>query len=378
MNKNAKLDELLCYIEENIDLEHLRKVESLHLDILGYKKVNRLPLTIIFPVDTTFTPYKYKESFEDPEKMLFNELLFSFSSIYNSVTLKDYFPLHIRSNHGIGIMPSVFGAESKILEDNMPWVDHLESMESVKSIIKKGIPEFNSSLAGKVIETYKYFIDRLKEYPKCFKGIHISQPDLQGPFDIAHLLIGSNIFYELYDNADVIHELLDVITQTYIKFRRHIARLLTDEAGDDAVYVHGSIYGGKVVIKDDTATVNLSQNMYDEFSKQYNEKILEAFRGGSIHHCGLERPWHFKSMISKWLKGINYGNPEMHNIKKSFEYWEKYNVPIIFYGYNQDISFLNQMNTCQIDTGVSLAVKANNFQEAKDILFRYEEKSLRE
>ena len=161
-------------------------------------------------------------------------------------------------------------------------------------------------------------------YPKCREAIRISQPDLQGPFDIAHLLIGTEIYYMLYDRSKIVHELLDVITETYISFRKYIEGLLTDSAGEDAVYVHGSIYKGKVVIKDDTAAVNLSKDMYGEFSKQYNQRIFEAFGGGSLHHCGQERDWHFDSMNGEYLMAVNYGNPEMHDIVSVYKYWSRY------------------------------------------------------
>jgi len=362
-----KLDILLEFLEENVDLNHIREVERIHLDTIEYKEVDYLPLSVIFPIDERFTPFPYVETFDDPEKMLFNELLWSFSSIYNSVQLKDHFPFHIRSNHGVGILASLFDANWKIIDNNMPWVDHLE-IKKIKALITKGVPNFYRGIGKKVIETYKYFNDKLKEYPKCFQAIHISQPDLQGPFDIAHLLIGKDIFYKVYDEPEILHELLEIITETYINFRKFIDSLLTDQAGKRAVYVHGCIYGGKVVVKDDTAVINLSSEMYDEFSKPYNEKILEAFSGGSLHYCGEERQWHFESLNSKWLKGINYGNPEMHNLKTLYKYWGKNNVPILWWGYNQNYGFIDEVYRLKISTGITLATKAESFTQAKKIL----------
>ena len=367
-NKHDKLNVLLDWLEEHIDLGHTSKVEKAHVRALEYQQMETLPLSVIYPVEQGIVPYPYSEAFYDPEKMLYNELVLSFNSILNSVRLKDYFPLHIRSNHGIGIIASMFGAEIKLIEDNMPWVEPLGDIKKIEKAINGGVPDFNSGLGKKVIETHAFYLDKLKQYPKCSKAIHISQPDLQGPFDIAHLLMGTDIYYRLYDGSKIIHELLDVITETYIGFRKYIDGQLTDRAGDDCMYVHGAIYKGKVVLKDDTAAVNLSQEMYDEFSGQYNEKILAAFGGGSLHYCGPQRPWHYESMKSGHLKAVNYGNPEMHDIASSYQHWSKYKIPIIWFGYNQGREFLNEIYKAEIPTGMSLAVKAKDFDEAQEIM----------
>lgn len=371
-----KLDELLDFLENNIDDEHLKNVEKLHLDAMNCKDVPYLPLTLVYPPEGV-KPFPYEEAFYDPEKMLFNELISTVggTSTYNSVRLNDHFPLQIRSNHGIGILASLFGAECKIVNNNMPWIEHLEFSE-IKELISKGVPDLDKGLGKRVIDTHKYYIDRLKEYPKCSRNIRITQPDLQGPFDIAHILIGGDIFYGVYDYPDIIHELLDIITNTYIEFRRKIDGLLTDSAGDDAVYLHGCIFGGKVLIKDDTAMINLSEEMHCGFSKQYNDKIFEAFGGGSHHFCGLSRPWHFKNIDSPWLKGVNYGNPEMQNLSEVYKFWSERKIPNLLWGdtlcgYRMDYDYLEEVQRLNIKTGMSLAIRVDSFEEARNVLKKH-------
>jgi hypothetical protein len=365
MNKTTeKLNKLLSYLDETINLEHVNTVEKMHLATIHYQEVPCLPLTVIFPVDD-HQLFPYHEAFSDPEKMLYNELLWSFSSIYNSVRIKDHFPLHIRSNHGVGIIASLFGATCRIINDNMPWVDPLNGLKDLKKLILKGIPENDAGLGNQVLQTYQFFQDKLKSYPKCYQAIKLSQPDLQGPFDIAHLLMGTELFYLIYDHSDLIHELLQIITQTYIRFKQYITPWLNDQASGKDVYAHGCICGGNIIIKDDTAAVTLSENLYREFSKTYNEEILSTFSGGSIHHCGLEREWHFSQFSSAWLKGINYGNPEMHDLDHIYQIWYKHKVPILWWGYNQEYAFVRQ---CKTKTGVTLACKAANISEAYEII----------
>lgn len=365
-SKNGnQLEKLLEFLEENIDIQHIRQTEKLNLDAIMYREVSRLPLSIRLQDTGDFIPYSYEEAYYDSEKMLFNELLFSHGSVYNSVRLKDDFLLHVRSNHGCGLMPSLFGAKCKIINDNMPWVDHFDSLEEIKSIIKNGVPDFTAGLGSKVLDTHQYYLERLKEYPKCYNSIHITQPDMQGPFDIAHLLIGTDIFLYVYDESEMLHELLELITQTYIGFRNHIQKYLTDDTGENAVFVHGGICGGKVLIKDDTAAVNLSESQYNEFSKQYNDKILEAFGGGSIHHCGPERSWHWNSFKSKYLRGMNFGQPEMHDLKNKYRLMSEDNVAFLIWGMGQGYDFLREIDQLNIKTGMTLTCVAETYSQAE-------------
>ena len=381
MNENKKpqfieknLDSLLSFIEKNINLKHLQKVEKVHLDSLTFQTVPLLPLTVIPIIDQSLL-FPYAEAFQDPYKMMYNELLQTCGgSVYSSIQTKDFFPLHIRSNHGIGIIPSLFGLSSKILYNNMPWVEHFDSRDEVKRIIQKGIPDLNKGLVERVIQTHHFYLDKLKNYPLCSQGIKVSQPDMQGPFDIAHLMLGTDIFYLVYENPLLLHELLELITETYIRLRKYIDKLLTDKTIGDAVYVHGAIYLGQVVIKDDTAVVNLSPEMYDEFSWQYNKKIFTEFRG-SLHSCGKMKDWLYDIIDDNNLMSINYGNPEMQNFQKIYKKNNDKHLSIIGWGYNQDFFFLDEVFNNNIKTGLSLSCQVKNVNEGIKCVDKYKDKN---
>ena len=381
MNDNKKpqfieknLDSLLSFIERNINLKHLQKVEKIHIDSLTFQTVPLLPLTVIPIIDQSLL-FSYVEAFQDPYKMMYNELLQTCGgSVYSSVQTKDFFPLHIRSNHGIGIIPSLFGLSSKIIYNNMPWVEHFGSRDEVKRIIQKGIPNLNKGLVERVIQTHHFYLDKLKNYPLCSQGIKVSQPDMQGPFDIAHLMLGTDIFYLVYENPLLLHELLDLITETYIRLRKYIDKLLTDKTIGDAVYVHGAIYLGQVVIKDDTAVVNLSPEMYDEFSWQYNKKIFSEFKG-SLHSCGKMKDWLYDIIDDDNLMSINYGNPEMQNFQNIYKRNKGNHMSIIGWGHNQDFFFLDEVFNNNIKTGLSLSCQVKNVNEGIKCVDKYKDKN---
>lgn len=374
-----KLNIFLVFLEENIDLEHEKEKEDLHLAALDFKEIPYLPLQIAYPSDDNIETYPYKEAFDEPEKMLYNELTMGLNlglgvnSVYNSVKLKDHFPLHIRSNHGIGLMSSLFGTECKIINDNLPWVEHFENIEQVRDIINNGTPEFNSPLLRKVIADYRFFNQKLKEYPKCYKAIKITQPDMQGPFDIAHFICGNNIFYYLTDYPEEMHRLLDLITNTYIKLRKYFDSLdlFTDKAGRDSMYVHGAIYKGNVIIKDDTAMVSLSEEMYKEFVKPYNEKIIKAFGVASYHICGQSRDWHIDNIIEQGISSINYGNPELIDLNIAYEKLKMHKIPIVMWGWGNQYDFLKEVFNIDIKTGMTLSIKTDSYDNAKKLLEKH-------
>ena len=368
-----KLDALLDSIEENLDEEHVRRTERLHLDAMAFRPVSSLPLTLVYPPEEV-APFPYEEAFDDPEKMLYNELVRTVggASTWNSLRLKDDFPPHVRSNHGIGILSSLFGARCRIINDNMPWVEHMELGE-IRKAVGRGVPDLDQALGKRVLDTHHFYLEKLKGYPKCLRCVRITQPDLQSPFDIAHLLIGNDVFFLVVDEPDLVHELLAVVTDTYIAFRKKVDPLLTDHAGEDAVYLHGCLFGGKVLLKDDTAIINLSQEMHRSFSKAYNDRIFEAFRGGSMHYCGPSRTWAHEAVGTPWLRGMNYGNPEMQDLAAEYAYWRERKVPILLWGdslrlQRQDGSALQQLQSLGIRTGMTLAVRVNDAKEARAVL----------
>lgn len=371
-----ELDKLLDYFEENVDLTHIKKIERLNYDALNYKDIPFLPLTIRTTPEG-FDPFPLEDAFDNPEKMLYNELLTStFHSSYNSVRTKDHCVLQIRSNHGIGIIASLFGCKSSIFNNEMPWVSHI-SLEDAKKAFARGVPNFNKALGEKVIDTYHYYHDRLKDYPKTYQAVRITQPDMQGAYDIFHLVVGNDCFLYVYDDPQFCREALGVITETYIRFREFVDPLLADSYNTDSVFVHGFLCGGKVLLKTDTAAINLSQQMYHDYEAIWDTRIFEHFSkqsGGSLHYCGLERDWHYQEMYDKNLRSINFGNPEMHSLKKAHNFWKEHKVAIVGWGVNQDSSHLEEVYKLNIRTGMQLMTIVDNTEQGKEIIKSHEER----
>lgn len=377
MKKSAELTCLLDFMEENIDIDHIREIEQLQYDAVNYKNIIRLPLTVCTKVEG-FQQIPPEEAFYNPELMLYNEILTStVHSSYNSVKAKDDGPLMIRANHGIGIIASMFGCKSIIIKNQMPWVSPL-GLDDAKKVFSKGIPCVKTALGKRVIETYQYYHERLKSFPKCYEAIRITQPDLQGPFNIINLILGKDAYLLPYDDPDLLREMLTIISDTYIQFRKELNPILTDKI-KDAVFVHGFCCGGKVLIKADNATANLSSNMYKEFEHDPQEYIFSAFKkqgGGSLHYCGGSKSWHNETVYSDEMRCINYGNPELQNLVENYLFFKKKKVAIVGWGNTKSYDevkkdFIFPDSKKPIRTGVTLMCKTIDISQAIETVKRH-------
>ncbi|QUH30610.1 uroporphyrinogen decarboxylase/cobalamine-independent methonine synthase family protein [Vallitalea guaymasensis] len=355
---------VLQYLEDKIDMDHLDMVEKTIEDALSYKKVDFIPLSVTFP-QTEFQALPYVEAFNDMESMFYNELV----SCINTVCVKDYSLLVARSNYGVGTLPSLFGLKSRVVQStNLPWVDHVE-LNEIKNIISKGVPDLDTGFGKRIIETYEYYREQLSHYEKCNESIKLYHPDLQGPFDVAHLMWGADIYMAMYDSPDLVHELLSLVTETYIEYMKKIKPYLNDERGNDYSYHWGTLYRGKIVLRNDSA-VNVSKGMYQEFIQPYDERILEEFGSGSIHFCGRADQIVVDMAYTKGNEAMNFGY--MDNVQFGEEYLKllkkpfmEKNIPIINYHLTKE-EYKNYKNS--FDTGITLKTSVDTYEEAVSIL----------
>lgn len=199
--------------------------------------------------------------------------------------------LVFRSNYGTGILPSLFGCEIREMpyEQNSlpsPLPVDAEALRELLEDVKAGkrTIDVKSGLPGKCFEAAGYLRELMKDYPKLSRYLHIYTPDTEGPCSIAEEVLGSELYCMFYEEEELIHDLLDVITDTFIRFVRawHAEFLPVD---DTHAIDLGLLHRGHILIREDSAT-NISPDMYEEFIMPRDQKILDAFGGGILHFCG--------------------------------------------------------------------------------------------
>jgi hypothetical protein len=365
------LHKILEWLEEKIDLKHLATVEQRHIQTLEWQPVDYLPVTILAPVVQPFRIYPYQEVINNPTKMMVNELvgpygaLGSTASVVNSVLLQDDFPLQIRANYGVGLMASLFGAECEITGDGFTWARPIGPQECRK-LLGHGLPNLKGGLLNKAMETMSYYKEVLTAYPKCSQSIKISQPDLQGPYDIATQLYGGDIFTLFYDDPIFLREYLDLIAETYLVVCRKFDRVSTGLTKELYRYLHYTILKGHAILKDDSS-VMLSPKIYANFIRPANEKILLGLGDGCIHFCGRGDQWRDEFIQTKGLIGVDFGQLYLNDITAWASHLRRKYIPIVNADWVATTSEINNVYKL-FSSGISIALVVDNLEEGRRFL----------
>ncbi|MDH7482123.1 MAG: uroporphyrinogen decarboxylase family protein [Armatimonadota bacterium] len=314
------LQKRLEKLDSLIDINHIRQSERLLEDTFSYKAVDRLPI-----LNPDYVPgwetYPYSEAFYDMEKMLINEL----AGVWQGANLRDDRMYTIRANYGVGTVASLFGCKISLTMNNMPWCEPLSETELMKAL-DRGVPDLSSGLGTRVFETEQFYLDTLSQYPNLSKAVHVFICDTQGPFDTAHLIMGHRIYTEIYDNPDLVHRLLDVVTETYIAFTKAQKEII-GECNDWSYHSQMKVRGGIRICED--APTNISSSAYLEFCRPYNERCLAEFNGGWIHYCGKGYQIFPHVISTPGLCGVNFGNPEVQDLQYIYSEASKRGIGII-------------------------------------------------
>jgi hypothetical protein len=148
--------------------------------------------------------------------------------------------------------------------------------------------------------------------------------DFQGPLTTANQLMGyDKLIYLMYDAPEVMHELMDKITEALILWvkrqKQVIGEPLTQCISDQQVYIgrHAGVW-----FSDDDAVL-MSPRTYKEFVVPYNSRILKTFGGGCLHYCGNATHQAENFLATQDLRAINnytlYDLRAFHELKSKLE-----------------------------------------------------------
>ncbi|MHB9035415.1 MAG: hypothetical protein ACYC64_02020 [Armatimonadota bacterium] len=344
------VDFYLEKLESVIDLEHVERANDLQGRAFKFKTVDHIPTAINYPISVEEWPdYGFLEIFEDPEKMLLQEL----KSVYAGAKIQDDRLYGIRANYGTGIIASMFGCEIRSFDHALPIALNVDRAR-IDRILDNGIPEIRSGIMGRALETIAYFREKLSPYPKLSQAVGSWLLDIQGPFDNASIIWGSEIFIALYDEPEVVSRLLELIRDTIAIVVREHRRVdgctLTEQGG---MWNH---LGG-VCIRNDSA-INLSREQFLTFSKPYDFELLREFAGW-IHFCGDAKQWWECLLDIPNLNGINPFQGEFYDVIDMYSRCEAAGIPIV-----QWMQPLDAPARERIRTGISRILTVSSLDEA--------------
>jgi len=238
--------------------------------------------------------------------------------------------LNVRCNYGSSILPSLFGVKLFVMDDvynTLPTSEPIEGgADAIRKLVKQGVPDLAAGYGEQVMEMGQRFVSIFADYPKIAKHVRVFHPDMQGPMDVCEVIWGSGIFLEFFDNGDLVHQLLDLICDTYIAFRRKWLEIIPTEGDTDTHWA--MMHRGHITLRDDSA-MNLSPEMFGEFIAPYNQRLLSEFGGGVDHFCG--RGDHYMEQLTALdgLYAINMSQPEYNDMETIYCHTVDKGVPII-------------------------------------------------
>jgi hypothetical protein len=226
--------------------------------------------------------------------------------------------MSVRCNYGTGILPSLFGLEMFVMDqelNTLPTIRPLNDLARIEAILDAGIPDLNTGYGKRVLEMGEKYLDWMAHFPKIQQFIQVYHPDLQGPLDVCELIFGSTLFTTLYDRPELVHAMLNLVCATYTRFMNAWFELHPPRPEGNAHW--GLFHRGAIMLRDDSA-MNLSKSMVQEFILPYDQRLLTTFDGGAVHFCG--KGDHYIEDLSRLsgISAINLTQPELNNMEQIY------------------------------------------------------------
>ena len=216
----------------------------------------------------------------------------------------------VRPNLGVVFIPVVAGQDYVLRVGQMPWPGRPMSREAIRAI---------PSLEITSTEFMRYVAEFYAIHGAEGRGeIAAYHPDTQSVFDVAHLLNGKEIFFEVYDDPAWVHELMEISLDLYrtgdLVVEGTAARVCVgnDPRPRDTQGVFFPCGGART--SEDTATL-LSPEMIDTFVLPYMERAIDPFSGGFVHFCGRHQPLFERLCRSPLVRAIDLGNSEKYDLR---------------------------------------------------------------
>ncbi|MEX0777916.1 MAG: hypothetical protein WD042_19615 [Phycisphaeraceae bacterium] len=241
----------------------------------------------------------------------------------------------VRSNYGTPIMAAPLGAELFIMPAEMSTLPTVAPIaggaDAMRAVLDRGLPSLDHPYLQRVFDMGRRFMAVKRQYPRIGRHVHLYHPDLQGPMDIVEMAFGSEFFTVLYDQPDLVHDVLDLITRLYIGVMQRW-ETICPRRGDGLAIHWGWVHRGTVMLRDDSA-MNLSAAMFAEFVRPYEQRVLDALGGGAMHACG--RVEHFTPYLAQMpgLYAFNMSQPHLNNMETIWQHTVDRGVTMI--GFNR-------------------------------------------
>lgn len=277
------LDRLCELLAARLDGERIAAAKRRHADVLAGRETDYLPILFEAPVPAEaddWPDFDWHEQFHEPPKSLFMQL--KTMVLPRACAACDYLP-GVRADLGtincqtvLGARWRVTGANRSVITDYVPK-EQLAARQAPQDVSGLGV-------IPRVVEHMEHHVDALRK--RGLDGlVGIYHCDQQGPFDIAAMARGHEIFLDLYEDADFVHHLMGLCTDVYVAVTKLCKRIAGEAVGGPGNAVGLWMEAGAVRMCGDS-DILVGADAYREFIQPYDQRAFEAFGGGWYHYCG--------------------------------------------------------------------------------------------
>ena len=274
-------------------------------DIFMPQRKKRTPSSVPLPT------INVNDTLEDYDLMLQSELIMLSNALNSPSRTAGVWV----GGYGTGTLSSILGAEIFVVPrelNTLPTTKPLGSNDRIREAIERGVPDLDTGLGKRAFEFGEILAEVFSKYPKISKYAKVYHPELQGPLDIAELLWGPDMFYAMYDEPELVHALLSLITETFTACMHRWQKIFPCTSDINSYKFYH--YRGTLLLRCDSA-MNLSPALYKEFVSPYDSLLYSRFGGGAMHFCG--KGDHYIEVLSETpgLTAINLTQPQYNDME---------------------------------------------------------------
>lgn len=183
----------------------------------------------------------------------------------------------VRAQFGTAQIASAFGCPLEWPTRSLPAAK-APALASADDCLALAVPALDAGILATVADFHRRWRARLPA------GVRIQHPDIQSPFNTAHLVRGNDILTDLYDRPEAVEALLGRIADFLVALVPELRRQIG--AADDGFFDDwGARWRGVARISNCTTHL-ISPAAYRRFVLPHDLRLMEALGGGRIHYCG--------------------------------------------------------------------------------------------
>jgi len=299
-----------------MDKDRIAEARDRRIKYYNKQNVDRLPFQY-FSGTSDCPNYTYGDIIRDVDKLI-EQKIAQINAQTESFPDTDFLPYLNPVHLGEGMVPSMFGAEQYVVEDNPPYTKGrvMRNIYDLDKLPRKINPE-TDGWGPKLKEMCEKFLDAVQgEVP-------VVVSDHQSPYGVATKICDNEeLMLAMYDEPEMVHEFFDIVTAGIADTIDAMEKWCGIDclAKNEALPVPGN-HG--LILWDDYISV-VTPSLHKEFCAPYNMRLYEKYGAGHLHTCGPYFPRYIdacinckpKSMDLAIMRGMSRSKEDMIEFRR--------------------------------------------------------------